>query len=192
MKKITILILRNIEGNELMNGNVNVIVSDGFTGNVALKTAEGTANFITSELKEALSGNLIGKISSLLNIINLRKFKKRLDPRLYNGAIFIGLDSPVVKSHGGTDFIGFSNSLDVCCRIIKGNLIEKIKAILNERINLTKKDLVNLIYMQIGSKQISENLIEDFFDVIVENLKNKKILKLSKFGTFSIRQKKTE
>ena len=116
-----------IEGNELMNGNVNVIVSDGFTGNVALKTAEGTANFITSELKKALSGNLIGKISSLLNIINLKKFKKRLDPRLYNGAIFIGLDSPVVKSHGGTDFIGFSNSLDVCCRIIKGNLIEKIK-----------------------------------------------------------------
>jgi len=116
-----------IEGNELMNGNVNVIVSDGFTGNVALKTAEGTANFITSELKKALNGNLIGKISSLLNISNLKKFKKRLDPRRYNGAIFIGLDSPVVKSHGGTDFIGFSNSLDVCSRIIKGNLIEKIK-----------------------------------------------------------------
>ena len=116
-----------IEGNELMNGNVNVIVADGFTGNVALKTAEGTANFITEELKKALGGTLIGKISSLLNMSNLKKFKNRLDPRLYNGAIFIGLDSPVVKSHGGTDFIGFSNSLDVCCRIIRGNLIEKIK-----------------------------------------------------------------
>ena len=116
-----------IEGNELMNGNVNVIVADGFTGNVALKTAEGTANFITSELKKALNGNLIGKISSLMNIYNLKKFKKRLDPRLYNGAIFVGLDSPVVKSHGGTDFVGFSNSLDVCNRIVKGNLIEKIK-----------------------------------------------------------------
>ena len=116
-----------IEGNELMNGDVNVIISDGFTGNVALKTAEGTANFITSELKNALTGNLIGKFSSLLNFINLKKFKKRLDPRLYNGAIFIGLDSPVVKSHGGTDFIGFSNSLSVCNRIVKGNLISKIK-----------------------------------------------------------------
>ena len=116
-----------IEGNHLMDGEVNVIVSDGFTGNVALKTAEGTANFITSELKKAMTGSIIGKISSLLNISNLRKFKKRLDPRLYNGAIFIGLDSPVVKSHGGTDFIGFSNSLDVCHRIVKGNLIEKIK-----------------------------------------------------------------
>ena len=116
-----------IEGNELMNGEVNVIISDGFTGNVALKTAEGTANFIINELKQALGGSILGKISSLLNISNLKKFKKRLDPRLYNGAIFIGLDSPVVKSHGGTDFIGFSNSLDVCNRIVKGNLIEKIK-----------------------------------------------------------------
>ena len=116
-----------IEGNHLMDGNVNVIVSDGFTGNVALKTAEGTANFITEELKKAMTGSLIGKISSLLNISSLNKFKKRLDPRLYNGAIFIGLDSPVVKSHGGTDFIGFSSSLDVCNRIVKGNLIEKIK-----------------------------------------------------------------
>ena len=116
-----------IEGNELMNGKVNVIVSDGFTGNVALKTAEGTANFITSELRLALQGTLLGKISSLLNFSNLKKFKKRLDPRLYNGAIFIGLDAPVVKSHGGTDYIGFSNSLDVCSRIVNGNLINKIK-----------------------------------------------------------------
>ena len=116
-----------IEGNELMNGEVNVIVADGFTGNVALKTAEGTANFITSELKKAMTSSIIGKISSLLNFQNLKRFKKRLDPRLYNGAIFIGLDSPVVKSHGGTDYIGFSNSLSVCTKIIDGNLIEKIK-----------------------------------------------------------------
>ena len=117
-----------IEGNELMNGSVNVIVSDGFTGNVALKTAEGTANFITDELKKALSGSIIGKFSSLLNISNLKKFKKRLDPRLYNGAIFIGLNAPVVKSHGGIDYIGFSNSLSVCNKIVKGNLIDKIKS----------------------------------------------------------------
>ena len=110
-----------------MDGEVNVIVADGFTGNIALKTAEGTANFITSELKKTMTNSILGKISSLINITNLKKFKKRLDPRLYNGAIFIGLDSPVVKSHGGTDYIGFSNSLSVCERIVKGNLIEKIK-----------------------------------------------------------------
>tara|TARA_B110000037_G_scaffold144550_1_gene163520 strand:+ start:147 stop:1151 length:1005 start_codon:yes stop_codon:yes gene_type:complete len=120
-----------IEGNQLMNGDVNVIVADGFTGNVALKTAEGTASFITSELKKTMTGNLIGKISSLLNISNLKKFKTRLDPRLYNGAIFIGLDSPVIKSHGGTDYIGFSNSLSVCTRTVTGNLIEKIRNNIN-------------------------------------------------------------
>ena len=116
-----------IEGNNMMDGDVNVIVTDGFTGNVALKTAEGTANFITSELKNAFTGSLLGKISALINILNLKKFKKKLDPRLYNGAILLGLDSPVIKSHGGTDFVGFSNSLNVCEKIIKGNLIDKIK-----------------------------------------------------------------
>ncbi len=116
-----------IEGNQIMDGNVNVIVTDGFTGNVALKTAEGTANFITNELKNALSGNIIGKISSFLNIKNLKKFKEKLDPRLYNGAILLGLNSPVIKSHGGTDYIGFANSLGVCEKIIEGKLIEKIK-----------------------------------------------------------------
>jgi len=120
-----------IEGNQLMNGDVNVIVADGFTGNVALKTAEGTANFITGELKKAMTGSIIGKISSLLNISNLKKFKARLDPRLYNGAIFIGLDSPVIKSHGGTDYIGFSNSLSVCTRVVSGSLIEKIRNNIN-------------------------------------------------------------
>ena len=116
-----------IEGNNLMNGDVNVIVADGFTGNVALKTAEGTANFITTELKNIMSNNFMGKLSSLINIKNLNKFKKRLDPRLYNGAILLGLDSPVIKSHGATDYIGFSNSLSVCEKIIRGELINKIK-----------------------------------------------------------------
>ena len=120
-----------IEGNQLMNGDVNVIVADGFTGNVALKTAEGTASFITGELKKAMTGSIIGKISSLLNISNLNKFKARLDPRLYNGAIFIGLDHPVIKSHGGTDYIGFSNSLTVCTKTVSGNLIEKIRNNIN-------------------------------------------------------------
>ena len=116
-----------IEGNHLMDGDANVIVADGFTGNVALKTAEGTANFITSELKSAMSKSLLGKLGSLISINSLKKFKKKLDPRLYNGAILLGLNSPVIKSHGGTDYIGFANSLSVCEKIVKNNLIDKIK-----------------------------------------------------------------
>ena len=120
-----------VEGNNIMSGAVNVIIADGFTGNIALKTAEGTANFITSELRKALTGSIIGKISSFLNIKNINNFKKKLDPRLYNGAILLGLNSPVVKSHGGTDFIGFANAISVCEKIIKGRLIEKIKENIN-------------------------------------------------------------
>ena len=120
-----------IEGNHIMDGNVNVIVTDGFTGNVALKTAEGTANFISTELKKALSNGLVAKLSTLLNILNLRKFKKRLDPRSYNGAILLGLESPVIKSHGSTDYIGFANSLDVCVKTVEGKLIDKIKKNIN-------------------------------------------------------------
>ena len=116
-----------IEGNHIMNGDVNVIVTDGFTGNIALKTAEGTANFITSELKFAMNSSILGKLSAILNLKNLKKFKNKLDPRQYNGAILLGLDKPVIKSHGSTDEIGFANSLKVCEKIIKGNLIDKIK-----------------------------------------------------------------
>ena len=116
-----------IEGNHIMDGKANVIVTDGFTGNIALKTAEGTADFIIKEFKESMTSNFLGKVSSLINIKNLNKIKKKLDPRLYNGAILIGLDSPVVKSHGSTDHIGFSHSLNVCIKIVKNNLIQKIK-----------------------------------------------------------------
>ena len=120
-----------IEGNEIMEGKVNVIVTDGFTGNVALKTAEGTANFITTELKNALSSSIIGKISSLINFKNIKKFKDKLDPRLYNGAILLGLNKPVIKSHGSTDSLGFASSLSVCEQIIRGRLIDKIKENIN-------------------------------------------------------------
>ena len=116
-----------VEGNQIMDGNVNVIVTDGFTGNVALKTAEGTANFIVKEFKKSMTSNILGKLSSLINIKNLNKVKNKLDPRLYNGAILIGLNSPVVKSHGSTDYIGFSHSINVCIKIVRNNLIKKIK-----------------------------------------------------------------
>ncbi len=116
-----------IEGNEIMKGDSNVIVTDGFTGNIALKTAEGTAKFITDNLKKSLSKNLFTKISLIFSYFSLKKFKERLDPRKYNGAIFLGLNGPVVKSHGGTDSLGFYYSIDLCYKIVKGNLIKEIR-----------------------------------------------------------------
>ena len=116
-----------IEGNELMDGNSNVIVTDGFTGNVALKTAEGTAKFLVDNLKQSLSENIISKFSLIFSYFSLKKFKSKIDPRKYNGAIFLGLNGPVVKSHGSTDSIGFYHSIDLCYKIIKGNLMGQIR-----------------------------------------------------------------
>ncbi len=115
-----------IEGNQIMKGDSNVIITDGFTGNVALKTAEGTAKFITDNLKKSLN-----YISLLFSFFSLQNFKKKLDPRKYNGAIFLGLNGPVVKSHGSTDALGFYYSIDLCYKIIKGNLMTEIKNNLN-------------------------------------------------------------
>jgi len=116
-----------IEGNKITNGDSNVIVTDGFTGNIALKTAEGTAKFITDSLRKSLTETLLAKFSILFSYFALKKFKAKLDPRKFNGAIFLGLKGPVVKSHGSTDAIGFYHSIDLCYRIIKGDLMSKIK-----------------------------------------------------------------
>ena len=112
-----------IEGNHILDGNIDVIITDGFTGNIALKTAEGTANFITQNFKKSLN-----KLSLLLSYRSLKKLKDKLDPRKYNGAIFLGLQSPVVKSHGSTDAIGFAHSINMCNKIVKANLIQKIES----------------------------------------------------------------
>ena len=111
-----------IEGNNIMSGEANIIVTDGFTGNVALKTAEGTAKFITKNLKKSLT-----KLSLIFSFLPLKKFKEKLDPRKYNGAIFLGLNGPVVKSHGGTDAIGFYHSIDLCYNIVKGDLMNQVR-----------------------------------------------------------------
>ena len=116
-----------IEGDKITHGNSNVIVTDGFTGNIALKTAEGTAKFITDSLKQSLTSNIFAKISVIFSYFALKKFKDKLDPRKFNGAIFLGLKGPVVKSHGSTDAVGFYHSIDLCYRIIRGDLMNKIK-----------------------------------------------------------------
>jgi len=116
-----------VEGNEIKNGDVQVIVTDGFTGNVALKTAEGTANFITTEIKKSFSKSFFSKIGYIFSYFAFKEIKKKLDPRRYNGAIFLGLNAPVIKSHGGADAYAFYNSLDLSFRILNGNLINKIK-----------------------------------------------------------------
>ena len=116
-----------IEGDDIAKGTVDVIVTDGFTGNIALKTAEGTAKMFSTFLKDCLHSSLTSKLGALLAKPALNKFRLRLDPRQYNGAMFLGLNGICVKSHGGTDGLGFANALEVAVELIRDGLNNVIK-----------------------------------------------------------------
>lgn len=115
-----------VEGNDISCGNVDVVVTDGFTGNIALKTAEGTARLVAEFMRHALGSNPWSKFTSMLNLPALRKMKDRMDPRQANGGVFLGLNGIVIKSHGGTDAIGFSNALSVAIEMADSQFLEEI------------------------------------------------------------------
>ncbi len=116
-----------IEGDDIGAGTVDVVVTDGFTGNIALKTAEGTAKLFGEFLKEALTASPMSKLGAVLASRELRKFKRRVDPRRYNGAMFLGLNGICIKSHGGADAVGFANAIRVAVDLITNSFNENIK-----------------------------------------------------------------
>ena len=116
-----------IEGNDIAAGTVDVVVTDGFTGNVALKTAEGTAKFMSYKLREALTSSFLSKIGALLAKPALLALHQKLDPRRYNGAMLLGLNGICIKSHGGTDALGFANALQVAVDLAGKGINESIK-----------------------------------------------------------------
>ena len=115
-----------VEGDDIGKGTVDVVVTEGFTGNVALKAAEGTAKQISSFLRTALTRTLMAKLGALLASGAFRAFRDRLDPRKHNGGVFLGLNGIVVKSHGGTDAIGFATAVDVAINMVSNGLVAKI------------------------------------------------------------------
>ena len=117
-----------IEGNHIKDGNVDVIITDGFSGNIALKTAEGTVNYITTEIKKIFSNSLFGKVCYLFSLPLFKKIKQTLDPRKYNGGIFLGLNAPVIKSHGSADSFAFFYSIKLSAKILRGGLVNRIKS----------------------------------------------------------------
>ncbi len=120
-----------VEGNDISMGDVDVIVTDGFTGNIALKTAEGTARLLGKFIKSALQDNLWSKIMSFLNMPALARMKKRMDPRTGNGGVFLGLNGIVIKSHGGTDAIGFASALSVALEMADSQFLHEIERTLS-------------------------------------------------------------
>ena len=115
-----------VEGNDIAKGTVDVIVTDGFTGNIALKTLEGTAQLMTYFLRQTLSSSVMAKMGYLMMRGAMQKFKMRADPRRYNGAMFLGLQGVCVKSHGGTDHEGFANAIGVAHDLMSNRFNERI------------------------------------------------------------------
>ena len=115
-----------IEGNDIAEGTVDVVVTDGFTGNIALKTAEGTAKLVGQFLRRSLKRSILGQIGAFIASGALNTLRRRLDPRAANGGIFLGLGGVVVKSHGGTDAIGFASALDMAITMAKADINSRI------------------------------------------------------------------
>lgn len=115
-----------VEGTDVTEGSVDVVVTDGFTGNVALKIAEGTASMFTDTLRQSFSSSWRGKLAYLIGRPALKSIRRKFDPRRYNGAMFLGLNGVVVKSHGGTDALGFSSAVQVAAELLRCSANERI------------------------------------------------------------------
>ncbi len=121
-----------IEGNDISSGRTNVVVTDGFTGNIALKTAEGTAKLFQSHLTAAYNSSLMSKFGYILSSIQMKSVRERLDPRVHNCGIFVGLNSLVVKCHGQSEFRGVSYAADIIYSLLANEVNEKVKQYVRE------------------------------------------------------------
>lgn len=129
-----------VEGTDIFTGKVDVIVTDGFTGNVALKASEGVARLVGHHVRMEFTGSLYGKLSALITMPILRKIKRRIDPRRYNGASLLGLRGIVVKSHGGADRVSFASALEEARMEVKKDIPQRISIGL-ERIHNSEQGL---------------------------------------------------
>jgi glycerol-3-phosphate acyltransferase PlsX len=128
-----------VEGDDIAKGAVDVVVTDGFTGNVALKTAEGLARFFRTELRQTLTANVFAKIGALVASGSLRKMSDRLNPSTINGGPFLGLNGVVVKSHGGADSRGFANAVRLAANLGGSDILLEVSRTLGRRATLDKE-----------------------------------------------------
>jgi glycerol-3-phosphate acyltransferase PlsX len=116
-----------VEGDDIFHGNVDVIVCDGFVGNVALKSSEGVAKMLSQELKNAYTKNLYTKLAALISLPVLKSFRHRFDHRRYNGASLLGLKGILIKSHGGADRVAFANAIGIARKAVMEKVPAKIE-----------------------------------------------------------------
>ena len=116
-----------VEGDDIPSSKIDVIVTDGFTGNIALKTGEGTATLVRTLFKETFTNSFLAKIASFLAFKSLKNLRKRIDPRRVNGGVFLGLNGTIVKSHGGADAIGICAAITLASKLAKNNFQKNLE-----------------------------------------------------------------
>ncbi len=124
-----------VEGDYFYSGDVDLVVCDGFVGNVALKASEGLAKLFQSVLKESFNKNWLTKVAGLVALPALKHFKHRLDPSRYNGASLLGLNGIVIKSHGGANALGFQFAIEQAVLEVKNNVVDLVRNQINDFIN---------------------------------------------------------
>ncbi len=115
-----------VEGDDITKGTVDVVVCDGYAGNIALKTGEGVGKMTGHYFKEAISSDPLAILGGALAFFAMRRFKRKVDPRLYNGGVFVGLNGVCVKSHGGTDALGFSSAVRLAAQLARSGYVKKV------------------------------------------------------------------
>jgi glycerol-3-phosphate acyltransferase PlsX len=132
-----------IEANEITQGRADVVVTDGWTGNVALKSAEGAARFVGENLRDAFTHSIVTKISALFAKPSLNRLQRRIDPRRVNGGVFLGLNGLVVKSHGGADATGFAAAVDLAAGMARENFIERLATEVEKTLDPDQGDVMD-------------------------------------------------
>tara|TARA_B100000902_G_scaffold399946_1_gene473870 strand:+ start:2579 stop:3613 length:1035 start_codon:yes stop_codon:yes gene_type:complete len=127
-----------VEGNDISIGKTNVVVTDGFTGNISLKTAEGTAKLFQSHLKDAFRSSILSKMGYFLSSLAMKSVRDRLDPRVHNCGILMGLNSLAVKCHGQSEYRGVSYAADIVYSLLESNMNKKIRDYVSEMHNKLK------------------------------------------------------
>ncbi len=133
-----------VEGDDITSGDVDVVVTDGFSGNIALKTAEGTAKLVAYYLRSALNSSILSRLGALLASGAFNILRKKMDPRSSNGGVFLGLNGLVVKSHGGTDGLGFASALDLAIELAGSNFnddITRALSLVNDKVEAAEAAL---------------------------------------------------
>ncbi len=128
-----------VEGDDIYGDKVDVVVCDGFVGNISLKTMEGVAKMIATMMREEFNKSILSKLAGLIAYPVLSRFKKRVDPRMYNGASMLGLTGIVIKSHGGTDALGFANAIEIAVleveKFVPDHIRERMEPLLNDDVS---------------------------------------------------------